>query len=181
MAGIGHIAIGVAAGRLFTEQLKHTTPALPSLVTHPATWMCAFTALSMSPDLDVLAFSFGIPYHAPWGHRGASHSLAFALICGGLIGLLSRPLRLPPLQLTLFAVGVMASHGLLDTLTDGGLGAALLWPFDMTRFFAPWRPIPVSPIGPGIFSTYGMYVIRQELLYFLPFFLYAFWPRKGQP
>ena len=32
--------------------------------------------------------------------------------------------------MALFATAVVASHGLLDTLTDGGRGVALLWPFD---------------------------------------------------
>ncbi|HYX92236.1 MAG TPA: hypothetical protein VE782_11770, partial [Myxococcaceae bacterium] len=43
-------------------------------------------------------------------------------------------------------------HGLLDALTDGGLGAALFWPLTAARCFAPVLPIPVAPIGPGIFS-----------------------------
>ena len=47
---------------------------------------------------------------------------------------------------------VVASHGLLDALTDGGLGAALLWPFSDERFFAPWRPLPVAPIGARFWS-----------------------------
>ena len=34
------------------------------------------------PDLDVVTFSFGIPYAADLGHRGFSHSLAFAALVG---------------------------------------------------------------------------------------------------
>jgi membrane-bound metal-dependent hydrolase YbcI (DUF457 family) len=40
-----------------------------------------------------------------------------------------------------------ASHPLLDMLTDGGLGVALLAPFSWSRYFFPFRPIPVSAIG----------------------------------
>ena len=54
----------------------------------------------------------------------------------------------------LAAPALLASHALLDTLTDGGLGAALLWPFNFTRYFAPWRPIPVAPIGLDFLSRY---------------------------
>ena len=38
----------------------------------------------------------------------------------------------------------MASHGVLDALTDGGRGVGFLIPFSSERFFFPWRPIPVS-------------------------------------
>jgi hypothetical protein len=40
-----------------------------------------------------------------------------------------------------------ASHGLLDAMTDGGLGVAFFSPFDKHRYFFPWTPIRVSPIG----------------------------------
>ena len=40
-------------------------------------------------------------------------------------------------------------------MIDGGLGCALFWPFDLTRYFAPWRPIPVAPIGMDFFSPHG--------------------------
>jgi inner membrane protein len=77
--------------------------------------------------------------------------------------------------LTLVAVG---SHGLLDAMTTGGLGAALLWPLDDTRYFLPLRPIPVAPIGAGMLSRRGLYVVAVELLLFLPFWAYALWPRR---
>jgi len=72
-------------------------------------------------------------------------------------------------------VGV--SHPMLDTLTDGGAGIALLWPFSAERLFAPWRPIPVAPIGPSVLSARGWEVARTELLMFSPLLLYAFVPR----
>jgi len=46
-----------------------------------------------------------------------------------------------------------ASHGLLDAMTDGGLGVAFFVPFDKHRYFLPWTPIRVSPIGVGRFFT----------------------------
>ena len=67
----------------------------------------------------------------------------------------------------MFATLVLASHGLLDTMTDGGLGAALLWPFSLTRYFAPWRPIPVAPIGLDFFTLDGAMVALTELVLFL--------------
>jgi hypothetical protein len=62
---------------------------------------------------------------------------------------------------------------------DGGLGCALLWPFDLTRYFAPWRPIPVSPIGLSFLSPYGLMVALTELVFFAPLFVYALRRRRA--
>ena len=74
---------------------------------------------------------------------------------------------------------VLASHGLLDTLTDGGLGVALLWPVSNHRFFAPIRPIPVAPIGLGLLTRRGATVLVTELEFCLPLFAYAFFARRS--
>src|SRR5262249_25790342 len=146
--------------------------------------MAAFSALSLAPDLDVIAFRFGIPYSAPWGHRGAAHSIVIALALATVAVLAT---RLQPRQvglgqtdklLWLLCAGVAISHGLLDTLTDGGLGIALLWPFSNARYFAPFRPIPVAPIGQGMWSERGLRVVLTEALQFAPLLFWASWPRR---
>jgi inner membrane protein len=86
--------------------------------------------------------------------------------------------RGPALKMGLLAFVAVGSHGLLDAMTTGGLGAALLWPFTHARYFLPWRPIPVAPIGAGMLSARGLYVVGVELLLFLPFWGYALWPRR---
>jgi len=169
MPSIGHVAVGAAARRLCGKDLS------------PKQLVCVLTLLSAAsllPDADGIAFRLGIPYGAPLGHRGASHSLTAAAVIGLLAGLAGKTFGLPPRRVTLWAAAVAASHGLLDTLTDGGLGVALLWPFSQRRFFAPWRPIPVAPIGLGMISRRGLEVLEFELLFFSPLFLYAFWPRR---
>jgi len=56
------------------------------------------------------------------------------------------------------------SHGILDALTNGGLGVAFFAPFDDSRYFFPWRPIRVSPISvSGFLSSRGLQVLRSEL------------------
>jgi len=45
--------------------------------------------------------------------------------------------------------GAMATHGILDMLTDRGVPVAYLWPLSSQRFFADWRPIVSGPIGPS--------------------------------
>lgn len=141
--------------------------------------MVFWSLLSLLPDADVIAFMLGISYHNPFGHRGASHSIVFALAGGVVAGLGARRLGLPPLRLGATAFAVLVSHPLLDTLTDGGLGCALFWPFDETRYFAPWRPIPVAPIGLGFLSSAGLRVAAFELIVFAPLIVLALWPRKS--
>jgi inner membrane protein len=61
---------------------------------------------------------------------------------------------------------VTASHGMIDAMTDGGLGVAFFAPFDNNRYFFPWRPVQVSPIGIApFFSRYGFDVLRSEFLW----------------
>jgi inner membrane protein len=165
MASIGHLAIGVAAARVSAGR-KPSWRA-----------MAAWSALSMLPDTDVVGFALGVPYSAPWGHRGATHSLTAAVGGGVLAAIAARATRRPALRAGAIAFAVLASHGLLDTLTDGGLGAALLWPFDLTRYFAPWQPIPVAPIGFDFVSTYGLIVSLIELVLFAPVLVWALRPR----
>ena len=58
---------------------------------------------------------------------------------------------------------VTLSHGVLDAFTDGGLGIAFFAPFDASRYFFPWRPLAVSPIGISqFFSAWGLIVLLTE-------------------
>jgi len=165
MPSVGHIAVGLAAARLGRPPMRATA------------WAALLVVASGLPDLDVVAFSVGIPYHAPFGHRGASHSLAFAALCGALLALSVRSRPLSAARMGLVVGAVVATHGLLDALTDGGLGVALLWPFSDARYFAPWRPIPVAPIGRRLFDPAGLRLMLEECVLFLPFFVIGLWPR----
>ncbi len=117
-------------------------------------------ALAMLPDLDVIGFGLGVQYGEAWGHRGASHSLLAAAIFTLLVAAIMRPVHFKTVALYLFAC--MASHGILDAFTNGGLGAALFWPVDGARYFAPFRPIEVSPIGSSFFTGRGLAVLWSE-------------------
>jgi inner membrane protein len=139
--------------------------------------MLFWSALSFLPDADVIGFALGVSYGDEWGHRGATHSLVFSLALGAAIGAAAWLARRSPVRSGVVASLTLLSHPLLDTLTDGGLGCALFWPFDLTRYFAPWTPIPVSPIGLGFLSPYGMYVAAVELVLFSPLMWFALRPR----
>jgi inner membrane protein len=119
----------------------------------------------MLPDADVIAFAFGIPYGDMFGHRGFTHSLFFAGVIGAVVTwhLLRRPgADSHRLTLFLWVTAVTMSHGLLDAMTDGGRGIAFFAPFSDQRYFFPWRPIQVSPIGVGFFSARGLRVLASE-------------------
>jgi inner membrane protein len=118
--------------------------------------------LAMVPDADVVSFPLGIGYGDVWGHRGATHSFAFAALVVTGVTLVWQEARTAGRALFLFAA--MASHPLLDMLTDGGHGVALFWPFDTTRYFLPWQPIRVAPIGVRFFSGRGLETVASELL-----------------
>ncbi|HEX3532217.1 MAG TPA: metal-dependent hydrolase [Thermoanaerobaculia bacterium] len=126
-------------------------------------------AVAMLPDADVIGFRFGIPYQNVLGHRGITHSLLFALVvavAGTLAFWRSGAGGISRGALCLYLFLAAASHGLLDAMTNGGLGVAFFAPFDNRRFFFPFRPIQVSPIGLArFFSARAWAVIRSELVW----------------
>ncbi len=75
----------------------------------------------------------------------------------------ARPTVASTVQAAVFVFVCAASHPLLDALTSGGLGVALAWPWSEHRFFAPWRPIRVSPFAPQFFSARGLATLLSEL------------------
>lgn len=139
-------------------------------------WLWAVVC-SILPDADVVAFLFDIRYGEVFGHRGFSHSLSFALILAVLVVrfAFANVVRFSRSwwALVSFFFLITASHGILDAMTDGGLGVAFFAPFDSSRYFLPWRPIRVSPISIApFFSERGLGVLRSEALWiWIPLFV----------
>ncbi len=157
-SAVTHGFVAVAAGRIFTQE------KMP-----PRFWVLGVLC-SVLPDFDVIAFRFGIPYSHVFGHRGFAHSLLFAAIVAALVVPLA--FRDVPRftkkwwMLSSFFFFVTASHGALDAMTSGGYGIGFFIPFDNTRYFLPWRPLRVSPVGVyGFFSRWGWDVIKSEFLW----------------
>ena len=153
-----HIFVGEALGKIYTEDKV------------PARFWVLAAACSIVPDLDIIVFYLRVPYGHMFGHRGFSHSLLFAAITGMLTVLLA--FRDVPRRsskwwgLVSFFFLVTASHGVLDAMTNGGYGIGFFSPFDKTRYFLPWRPLVVSPIGVhGFFSRWGWDVMKSEFLW----------------
>ena len=157
---------------------------MPSAITHAIVGLSSSIAVSkglppsrfvflsaicvMLPDLDVLAFRFGVPYGDFWGHRGFFHSLCFAFVLGFIIatlffrreGFISKSFAFYCLYFSI----VTSTHGILDAFTNGGLGIALLSPFDNTRYFFWTTPITVSPLSVSAFmSSKGVAILKNEI------------------
>jgi inner membrane protein len=157
---------------------------MPTIVTHgfvaallaksltaarvPARFWFLSVLCSILPDVDVLGFPLGIRYQDVLGHRGLSHSLVFAILLSLTVTLLAFPrVRQRWTRCLVFSYffAVTASHGVLDAMTDGGLGIAFFAPFDDTRYFFLFRPIKVSPIGLAFLSARGLEAVWSEFLW----------------
>jgi inner membrane protein len=149
----------------FTHALA--AAALGSLIVPGRARLIALgAALAILPDADAIGFQLGVPYPSLLGHRGLSHSIAFAALVAVGVTLLPA-LRAAPgrTRAAWFLVAAVLSHGLLDALTDGGLGVAFFAPLSGERYFFPWRPIAVSPISvTRFFSARGLRVLESELV-----------------
>jgi inner membrane protein len=121
------------------------------------------------PDIDVIGYRLGIPYGSLLGHRGLTHSLLFAAVLALILAfvIVGRKASQDSWgRCAAFLFLCAASHGILDAMTDGGRGVAFFAPFDARRFFLPWRPIPVSPIGTrGFFGARGVRILAAEALW----------------
>jgi len=155
-SAFSHVIVAVAMGKVFrNKELGWRELGLGAFC-------------SVLPDLDVIGFLLGIQYGDMWGHRGMTHSVLFAaLMAGILVALWYR--GKPAIAMTgfyLYFFFCTASHGVLDAMTDGGLGVAFFSPFDATRYFFPVRPVLVSPIGiREFFTEYGVHVLASEAVW----------------
>ena len=143
------------------------TPLLPPELRSPGMIFLG-VACSVLPDLDVLGFRVGVPDGHLLGHGGLSHSIAFAVSLSASLAWLLPIAAQPSPAWRLQAFGFLClstlSHGMLDALTNGGLGVAFFAPFDHRRYFFPWRPIRVSPISvSAFFSATGRRVLQSEV------------------
>jgi inner membrane protein len=150
---------------------------MPTIFSHPAvamlkTWFPRVprraipigVVATILPDVDVTAFAYGIPYRAMFGHRGFTHSIVFALLVAAA-GTSFLKLKTGRGTVLIFLFLCAVSHTLLDAMTSGGLGVAFFSPFSNERYFFPWRPIRVSPIGVDFFGEAGVAVLRSELIW----------------
>ena len=146
---LGHSAVAIAAVRLAHR------PASDRRRWYRLALLCSIVA-----DFDVVFFLFGVSYDSFWGHRGFTHSIVFAAMMGAAAAAIAGW----RMRTALFFFALAVTHPLLDALTNGGLGVALFSPFDDGRFFLPFQPIEVSPLGiHGFISKRGLEVLASEV------------------
>lgn len=156
-SAFGHAAAAWALGTSFTSKIINWKFWLIGIV------------CSIIPDADVIGFKFGIAYQSFWGHRGFTHSFVFAIMLGLFCAFIfySKAIsKLERLILFIYFSLCTASHSILDAMTSGGKGVAFFSPFNDSRYFLPWRPIKVSPIGiENFLSDWGLKVILSEFIW----------------
>ncbi|UCD90726.1 MAG: metal-dependent hydrolase [Desulfobacterales bacterium] len=155
---ISHTVVAVAAGKTFAPK---------DVPIH--FWLLSIIC-SIIPDADVIGFYLGVPYGHFFGHRGFFHSPFFGLLLSiFIVGIFFNNETIfskPRLFYFIFFFLLSASQGIFDAFTNGGLGIALLSPFANTRYFFPWTPIIVSPLGvKGLLSNWGLMVIISEIFW----------------
>jgi inner membrane protein len=170
-----HAILGVAAASVFPDQR------------YPERLYGLSILCSVLPDADVAGFALDVPYEHMFGHRGFFHSLIFALAVAIAVVAVAfhekKPFSRSWWLVLLYFFLLTASHGVLDTLTHGGLGIALLSPFDVTRYSAPVTLFEAAPLDlQGMFTPWGLRVLKSEFLWiWIPCFAVMAWARYGQP
>ena len=160
-----HAIAGAAAGALY--QSPHSRRRVITLAA-----ICA-----VAPDLDLIGWPLGVSTFTLWGHRGLTHSIAFAVVLGvavaALLPMATRRERAVAATVLILATG---THSVLDAMTTYSPTGPAFWaPFSNERYRFSWMPLT----GAGGFATdFG-----QEALYAcLPalglILLIAWWRRR---
>jgi inner membrane protein len=151
---------------------------MPTILSHPAVPLAIGIGLgsrvipprllaagvlgAIVPDLDVY-IHYGF---AAISHRGVTHTPAFALLVALSAALFARALRTTHMRAFVFVFIATLSHPVLDMFTNGGSEIPIFWPVSNERYFMPWTPIEVSPIGVTRFlSARGIAVLESELVW----------------
>jgi inner membrane protein len=168
MSSVGHLFVGAAASRWAVRPIS----GLRNLA-----FAGLLTAIAVAPDLDLTVLpSLGVPASLTLGHRGATHSLAVALVVTLIVWLLAKAVRLSPRRAAIGAFLAIGSHALLDSLTPGP-GVAWLWPFTPMRF--PTLPILPQPPLSDFFEAQWIAMLLAEIIVFAPFLAYAILARPN--
>jgi len=163
-SAFAHFAVGASLAVFRSREKGHRVSQL----------RCAAVlgAIAAAPDLDVIGFRLDIAYGHPLGHRGFTHSFAFA----AMLALASAPLwrwalggEQPWVLCSALSFFACLSHGLLDAFTDAGLGVGFALPFDENRYFFRWRPLMTSPVSAtAFFGARGLRILANEAFWIGP-------------
>lgn len=170
MPSIGHIAVGMAAGRGAAPSSRHDRWR----------WIIGLAVVSCAADADLVFLFSGDGSNTVWGHRGFTHSLTVGALLALGFALVAKRWGAGPLRAWTIAFLVHGSHLLLDSMNVGTLGVPWLWPFSAAYFRLPWRPIPAVISARDFLSWHGLPVLLAELVIFSPAFVYGLWGMVGR-
>ena len=157
----------------------------------PVHWKLVIAAMVAAslPDADGIWSHFLHPAPASvLSHRGAAHSLFAALFAGLIVSPFHKWFQVRPLTAGVVIAASMASHGILDMMTDLGKPVAYLWPLSSVRLFADWRPIHSGEVHWAHLLIQAFARLNSELWQLIvPMFVIAiavraaltFWARPG--
>lgn len=131
----------------------------------PVPWKLVIAAAfaAAAPDIDgVFKHLVTLSPTSIYAHRGAAHSLFVALAAGVIAACFHRKLEVKPLTAGVVIAAAMASHGLLDMMTDTGRGVAYLWPLNSARMISDWRPIHSGQVHMAHLFSQGFARLRSE-------------------
>lgn len=161
-----HAIAGAAAGAFY--QASHQRRRVITLAA-----ICA-----VAPDLDLIGWPLGISPAAPLGHRGLSHSIAFAVVLGGSAALafLSDLTRRERAVAAAALILATATHSVLDALTTYAPTGPAFWaPFSNHRYRFPWMPLTGAGGLETDFGREALFVCLPALVLIL---LIEWWRRR---
>jgi len=170
MSTIGHLAVGAALGRV----------TAPGADRRARLWMGWLAFIAIAPDLDFIGvWFFGVGPGSTWNHRGATHSMAAALV-GGLLTVAVAP-RLGIDRRLGFGSGLLAvaTHPILDGFCLHSAGSPLWWPLSLDFWQARARFLPGVVETRDYFTGPGLLMLWLELLWFAPFLWIALRRRRA--
>jgi inner membrane protein len=149
---ISHAAVGFAIA-------AWTGPGAP---TRRACLVAA--ACAALPDIDVVGSLFHVSNASLFGHRGITHSLAFAFVGAALAaGIFFRGHARMTGVLSL----AFLSHACLDALSTYSVGIAFFAPFSQQRYRFLWTPLGVRS------GSVGGQIIQEAVVLLVPALLVA--------
>jgi membrane-bound metal-dependent hydrolase YbcI (DUF457 family) len=152
---LGHALGGVVAARAFSDDEKKG-------LYYSKVFTVSIIVLSVLPDLDIIVWILLKPAGMT-PHRGASHSLMFALIfafIGWLI--VSKGGKRGGWRLPLAFLAASLMHPLLDFLMGCGPKVPFFWPFTKTGYLSSVQLIPTAYYSKSIKGLIGLLIFHKE-------------------
>jgi inner membrane protein len=143
-----HAIVGAAAGALYQAPRDRRRVIAVAAI-------CAVV-----PDLDLIGWPLGVSTFTLFGHRGLSHSIAFAVVLGivAAVALLPAAPRRDRVVAAAVLILATATHSVLDAMTTYSPTGPAFWaPFSNQRYRFSWMPLTGAG---GLQTDFG-----QEALY----------------